>query len=109
MPTKGKILPRFSATWFLSLGGRGRVGCCWGWGRVSHTPPCPPVGASSHGQRDRAGGGQIQRDVSQGDGEWEFVPQQAKSQAGMNTRGCPITSWDCRVLRVSEHAAATVV
>lgn len=31
-------------------------------------PPCPPVGASSHGQRGSAGGGWIQRDVSWGGG-----------------------------------------
>lgn len=104
MLMKGKILPVSRATWFLSLG----VGA---WVAGCPAPPLPSCGS----QLPRIEGqcwwgldpvGCFLGGVVEG-GEWEFVPQQGKSQAGMNTGGCPNVSWDCRVLRVSEHAATT--
>lgn len=82
MPKKGKILSLPSVTWFLSL-----YGACWGSGRMSRSPPCPPVAAGFQGQKGSAGGGRIRVGVSQGDGEWEFIPQQAENQTGMSTKG----------------------
>lgn len=82
MPKEEKILPLSSATWFLSV-----CGVCWGLGQLSRSPPTPCSFISFHGQRRSAGGGWIQRDVSQGNREWECVPQQAENQAGTSTQG----------------------
>lgn len=82
MPKKGKILSLPSATWFPSL-----CGVRWGLGTMSRSPPCPLVAASFHGPNGGVGGGQIQGDDCQGDGEWEFVPHHAENPAGMNAQG----------------------
>lgn len=74
MPKKGKILSLPSATWFLSP-----CGVCWDQGG------CPtPLPALLHRQKGSAREGQILGGISQGEGEWEFVPQQAANQAGMS-------------------------
>lgn len=74
MPKKGKILSLPGATWFLSP-----CGVCWDQGG------CPtPLPALLLRQKGSAREGQILGGVSQGEGEWEFVPQQAANQAGMS-------------------------
>lgn len=105
MPKEEKILPLSSATWFLSV-----CGVCWGLGQLSRSPPPRALPSASMGSRGALVGGWIQRDVSQGNREWECVPQQAENQVGTSTqRNTQMQTGTAESCWGAEQAAATGV